>query len=94
MTCKDLFALGVRLFGIWLITRGTPYLSGFIDGKLYPATEKQQDVAAANLIYAALDFTLAALFLLGTRLIVAWTYDEGPKDISPEVGPAAEVPEH
>ena len=36
MTCRDLFALGVRLLGVWLIVRGFAYVEGFVDFKLYP----------------------------------------------------------
>jgi hypothetical protein len=76
MSCKDLFALGVRLFGVWLITHGVWYVAGFADVKLYPTSDKARDSAAANLIYATLDFALAAFFLLWTRVIVAWSYGE------------------
>jgi hypothetical protein len=78
VSCKDLFALGVRLIGIWLITRGIMYVEGFADVKLYPASDRARDGAAGNLIYAALDFGLAAFFLLWTRVIVAWTYSSVP----------------
>ena len=80
MSCKDLFALGVRLFGVWLITRGLVYLEAFIDIKLYPASDKARDGATANLIYTTLDFAPAAFFLLGTRSVVEWTYGEESKD--------------
>jgi hypothetical protein len=76
MRCRDLFALGVRLLGIWLITRGIYYVEGFADVKLYPASDRAPDSAAGNLIYATLDFALAAFFLLWTRVIVAWSYGE------------------
>jgi len=79
MQCKDLFALGVRLFGIWLITRGLSYVEAFADMKLYPASDRTRDSAAANLIYATLDFGLAAFFLLWTQVVVAWTYGEEPE---------------
>ena len=77
MRSPDWFALGVRLFGVWLITRGAVYVAQFLDTKLYPASGPARDSAAANLIYATLDFPLAAFFPLGTRVIVAWTYGEG-----------------
>jgi hypothetical protein len=76
---RDAFAVGVRLFGVWLITRGATYVAGFLDGKLYPASVQARDSAAANLIYAAIDFSLAAFFLLGTRAIVAWSYGDSPE---------------
>ena len=37
MSYKDLFAVGVRLVGVWLVTRGIVYVAAFVDGKLYPA---------------------------------------------------------
>jgi hypothetical protein len=76
MRFRELFALGVRLFGIWLITRGVTYVAAFLDVKLYPLSDKARDSATANLIYATLDFALASFFLLWTRVIVAWTYGE------------------
>jgi hypothetical protein len=76
--CKDLFALGVRLFGIWLITRGIMYVEAFADVKLYPSSDRARDGAAGHLIYATLDFGMAPFFLLWTRVIVAWTYGLAP----------------
>jgi len=76
MKYKNLFALGVRLFGVWLITRGVAFVAAFVDLKLYPPSDKARDYAAANLIYATLDFALAIFFLLWTRVIVAWSYGE------------------
>ena len=98
MKCKDLFALGVRLFGVWLITNGIVYVAAFIDGKLYPVTDKARDSAAANLIYATLDFALAAFFLLWTHVIVGWTYggdseiakEEAEARVEDEAGPATD----
>lgn len=76
MKHRDLFALGVRLFGIWLICRGVTGVASFVDGKLYPASEKSKDSTAAYLIYAVIDFALAAIFLLWTRAVVSWSYGE------------------
>ncbi len=78
MNYRELFALGVRLFGVWLITSGVAYVASFIYLKLYPPSDQARDSAAANLIYATLDFGLAAFFLLWTRVIVAWSYGEQP----------------
>jgi hypothetical protein len=81
MSCRDLFGLGVRLFGAWLITRGLIYVEGFADFKMYPNSDRAFHSAAGHLIYATLDFGLAAFFLLWTRLVVAWTYgDEAESD--------------
>jgi hypothetical protein len=76
MRCRDLFALGVRLLGVWLITRGFMYVEGFADFKMYPNSDRAFHSAAGYLIYATLDFGLAAFFLLWTRVIVGWTYGE------------------
>jgi hypothetical protein len=93
MAPRELFAVGVRLFGVWLIARGATYAAGFIDGKLYPATEAIRASAGANLIYAMIDFSLAAFLLLWTRVIVAWSYGEGEGEAKGEVGSHASVAE-
>ena len=41
-----------------------------------PVSDRSRDSAGGNLIYATLDFALAAFFLLWTRVIVAWSYGE------------------
>ena len=78
MRIRDLFGLGVRLFGVWLVCRGATYVAAFADYKLYPLSEKAQDSATVHLIYATIDFSLAAFFLLWTHVMVSWSYgDEG-----------------
>ena len=74
MRYKDLFALGVRLFGVWLITIGVAGVATFFEVKLYPISDKARDSAAHHLIYATLHFALAAFFLVWTDVIVGWTY--------------------
>ena len=48
MRYRDLFALGVRLIGIWLITRGLTYVEAFADMKLYPVSDRSRDSAGAT----------------------------------------------
>ncbi len=84
MNYKELFALGVRLFGVWLMTTGVMYVAAFVDGKLYPISDRARDSAAANLIYATFDLALAAFFLLWTQVIVGWTYGVAPKPAEDE----------
>jgi hypothetical protein len=76
MKCRDLFALGVRLLGVWLVMRGLLYVEAFVDGKLYPSSDRTAYHAAGTLIYATFDFGLAAFFLFWTHIIVGWTYGE------------------
>jgi hypothetical protein len=90
MNYKELFALGVRLFGVWLVTTGITYVAGFVDGKLYPVSDRARDSAAANLIYATFDFALAAFFLLWTHVIVGWTYGVAPEAAKEEEETAIE----
>ena len=45
---RDLFALGVRLFGVWLITLGIENIAVFVDNKLYPLNDKTRKSAAAK----------------------------------------------
>jgi hypothetical protein len=96
MKYKEMFALGVRLFGVWLMTTGVTYVAGFVDGKLYPVSDRARDSAAANLIYATFDFGLAAFFLLWTHVIVGWTYGvkaEAAKDEEEETAVEGGTPE-
>ena len=78
MKCKDLFALGVRLLGVWLVMRGLLYVEAFVDGQLYPSSDRARYSATGTLIYATFDFGLAAFFLFWTHVLVAWTYGEEP----------------
>jgi hypothetical protein len=56
-----------------------------------------QASAAAILIYPIIDLTAAAIFLLGTRVVVSWSYgeeagqkaDPGPKSPQDLVNPGA-----
>jgi hypothetical protein len=36
---RDFFGLAVRIFGLWLFCRSLPYVSSFIDAKLYLSSE-------------------------------------------------------
>jgi hypothetical protein len=76
MNQRELFGVGVRLFGIWLITQGVSYFAAFVDMKLYPTSERVREGATAYLVYVIMDLSLAAFFLLWTRAIVAWSYGE------------------
>lgn len=73
---RAVFGLAVRVFGLFLIYRALPFVAAFIDGKLFPTTERPAGVAAGHLVYAMLDLSLAALFLLGPRTVVAWSYGD------------------
>ena len=89
---KELFALGVRLSGVWLIVRGMAYFESFVDVKLYPYSDQLRDRAAGSLIYATFDFALAAFFLFWTHLIVAWTYgDDSRAPAEPKAGEETEI---
>jgi hypothetical protein len=87
MKCKDLFALGVRLLGVWLVMRGLLYVEAFVDGQLYPSSDRARYSATGTLIYATFDFGLAAFFLFWTHVLVGWTYgDERVIDNEPKAG--------
>lgn len=91
MKPRDYFALGVRLFGIWLICRGATSVASFIDVRLYPYTERAKDSSGAYLIYALIDFTLAAIFLLWTGGVVSWSYGDHQDGATP-IEPDATMP--
>ncbi len=64
---REWFVLGIRLFGLWLLTRGVGCVANFVDfriglNELPPGTSPN-----GYLFYAACDFALAAYFLLGAR---------------------------
>ena len=87
MRYRNQFALGVRLFGIWLITRGFYSVAIFADAKIYSVAGPARDNAAGSLIYATLDFALAVFFILWTETIVNWTYPQkSGTDKKPEIG--------
>ena len=75
MTPRDLFGLGVRFLGIWLLFRGTTYVSMFVHGKLYPDSGRVMSSAAGDLIFASFDYALALLFLVRADAIARWSYD-------------------
>ena len=76
MSSRDWFGVGVRLFGIWLITRGSVYVATLGEYKLGFATAPNGGNPTSLLLYTILDFGLAAVFLLWTRHVVEWTYGE------------------
>jgi hypothetical protein len=67
MTPREWFILGIRLFGLYLITRGTTYVAAFADYKLALSESPRGVNPTGNLLYAAIDFALALYFLLGAR---------------------------
>ena len=67
MSPREWFVLGIRLFGLWLLTRGVTYLSGFVDLRLGLGVPLRGTNANGFLFYAACDFALAAHFLFGAR---------------------------
>ena len=86
MKPRELFSLGVRLLGVWLLYSSATYVAGFADMKLFPSTPRAQDSATSYLIYAMTHFSIAVFFLLWTETLVNWSYgNEGmPKDVEPE----------
>jgi hypothetical protein len=87
----ELFAVGVRLFGVWLLIQGAYYIEAFADVKLYPVSDRARDSAGGYLIYATVDLALAAFFLLWTRVIVNWSYGEEREIVKDEESGVKEV---
>ena len=83
MKPRELFSLGIRLLGVWLLYQGATYIAGFADMKLFPSTTKAQDSASVYLIYATMHFSIAVFFLLWTETLVNWSYGSQrmPKDV-------------
>lgn len=83
-TPRAVFGLVVRSFGLWSLYRAVPYVAAFIDAKLFPTTDRPAGSAAAHLVYALLDLSIAALFLLGTRAVVTLSFGDEPGPARPE----------
>jgi hypothetical protein len=86
MRSQDWFALGVRLFGVWLITRGAAYVATWIDFR-FGFSPRPPDVhsptATGYLVYASVDFTLALYFLLGAQHLAGLCYREDQSSAPP-----------
>ena len=67
MSPQEWFVLGIRLFGVWLLTKGVAYFASFVDLRLALTGIPGDTNANGYLYYAACDFALAAYFLLGAR---------------------------
>ncbi len=78
MNPKEWFVLGIRLFGLWLLTRGMNYISAFADLKLGLSETPRGQNPTGNILYAAFDFAVAAYFLLGARHFAKLCESEEP----------------
>jgi hypothetical protein len=67
MTSREWFVLGIRLFGLWLVTRGVAYVAMFADVKLHLNDVARGTNPNGYLLYAAFDFAVAGYFLLGAH---------------------------
>jgi hypothetical protein len=65
MNPLEWFVLGIRLFGVWLLTKGVAYFASFIDLRFGLTGTSGDTNPNSYLYYAACDFALAAYFLLG-----------------------------
>jgi len=64
---REWFVLGIRLFGVWLLTRGVGYFASFIDFRFGLTGTPGESSPNSYLYYAACELALAAYFLLGAR---------------------------
>lgn len=67
MTSREWFLLGIRLFGLWLVTRGVAYVAMCADVKLHLNDVPHGTNPNGYLLYAAFDFAVAGNFLLGAH---------------------------
>ena len=67
MNPLEWFVLGIRLFGVWLLTKGVAYFATFVDLRFGLTGTSGDTNPNSYLYYAAFDFALAAYFLLGAR---------------------------
>jgi hypothetical protein len=80
MNPREWFVLGIRLFGIWCLTRGVTQFASFADLRFHLSGSLPDMKPNAYLYYAAWDFVLAAYFLLGARHL-AGICERGGADI-------------
>jgi hypothetical protein len=79
MKSQDLFAVGVRLFGVWMLVRCVEYLSAaFTLNFVFKAESDGSNSPRGLMTYAAFYLGLAVFFLLGTRQLIHWTYGMDP----------------
>ena len=64
---REWFVLGIRLFGLWLLTRGVGCVANFVDFRLGLNELPPGTSSNGYLFYAASDFALAAYFSPGAR---------------------------
>jgi hypothetical protein len=76
MTSQDLFAAGVRLFGVWMLIRMVEYVSAAFTLTFVYGTSDPTNSPRGMMTFAAFYLGLATFFLLGTRLLTGWTYVE------------------
>jgi hypothetical protein len=67
MNPREWFVLGIRLFGLWSLTRGAGYLASFVDLRMGLNEMLPGAGAKTYLFHAACEFAIAAYFLFGAR---------------------------
>ncbi|MBX6315953.1 MAG: hypothetical protein IRY99_24020 [Isosphaeraceae bacterium] len=88
MIPRDWFVLGIRLFGIWLITCSASYLMTFCDFRFGLVAVRELVNPHGYLLYATSDLILALIFLRGAQRIAAWCdgeaheKEEKPQDLA------------
>lgn len=82
MNPRELFMLGSRLLGVWILYQGLGALTTYV---LYMIGYRSDttDVSKGYLIYACVDISLSYYLLLGTHHLAKLVY--GEKDLPKEV---------
>jgi hypothetical protein len=79
MKPHDLCAVGVRLFGVWMLVRCVEYLAAaFAMNFVFKGEADGANSPRGLMTYAAFYLGLAVFFLLGTRQLIQWTYGTDP----------------
>jgi hypothetical protein len=85
MKGQDLFAAGVRLFGVWMLVRCMEYVSAaFTLNFVFKVADDTANSPKGMMSYAAFHLGMAAFFLLGTRQLTSWTYGQDSSKTAPE----------
>src|SRR6056297_1996794 len=94
MNPHEWFVLGIRLFGVWLLTKGVAYFASFVDFRFGLTGTPGESSPNSYLYYAACELALAAYFLLGARHLAGICERGGVRGVRDEQEQDEEIDHH